>query len=66
MSDVFNTFLGREGERMKTRKLNLTKNPSSDGYASVSIEWQAEDVSPSELDAVMKILYSGKIPGVKE
>ena len=51
---------------MKTMKLNLTKSPSSDGYANVSIEWQAQDVSPSELDAVMKILYSGKIPEVKE
>ena len=51
---------------MQTRKLNLTKTTSSDGYATVSIEWMAHDVSPSELDAVMKILYSGKIPEVKE
>ena len=56
----------RMSEGMKTMKLNLTKTASSDGYATVSIEWQAQDVSPSELDAVMKILYSGKIPEAKE
>lgn len=51
---------------MKTMKLNLTKSLSSDGYATVTIEWVAHDVSPSELDAVMRILYSGKIPEERE
>lgn len=51
---------------MKTRKLNLTKTESYDGYATVAIEWLAHDVSPSELDAIMKMLYSGKIPEMKE